>query len=168
MVFDSMLFFAKEIRRSAYAALWNCVIRGLPYIQQMLIIENLFILFFNILHLDLYTFACQLPKNFGHSDCGVSKTCLLNASNASSGVEKRCPFSLSFTYGNDAHSGLYGRWLIKSTFRVLKNLVFSVNVWELALLWWRMIHLRRSLFLIFLKTIGKPMVMYNSKFTVLR
>ena len=56
----------------------------------------------------------QLSKHFFHSDCGISKTCILNASTASSGVEKRWSLTLFFTYGTKktlfgAKSGLYVR-----------------------------------------------------------
>ena len=65
-------------------------------------------------------------------------------------------------------SGLYGGWLIKSIFWVLKNAVVWADVWELALSWWRVIRLRRLVFLISWKTTGKQMVVYHSKLTVQR
>ena len=68
----------------------------------------------------------------------------------------------------DAKAGLYGGWLIKSMFWVLKNTVVWADVWELALSWWRVIRLRRLVFLISWKTTGKQMVVYHSKLTVLR
>ena len=46
----------------------------------------------------------QLPKHFCHSDWGISKTCILNASTASSGVEKPRPLILFLTYGNKKKS----------------------------------------------------------------
>ena len=46
----------------------------------------------------------QLSKHFCYSDWGISKTGLLNASTASSGVEKRWPLILFFTYGNKKKS----------------------------------------------------------------
>ena len=66
----------------------------------------------------------QLSKHFCHSDWGISKTRILNASTASSGVEKRWPLILFLTYGNitksfGAKSGR-GR-LFKLIFWVLKN-----------------------------------------------
>ena len=42
----------------------------------------------------------QFSKHFCPSDWGIPKTCILNASTASSGVEKRWPLILFFTYGN--------------------------------------------------------------------
>ena len=96
----------------------------------------------------------QLTKHFCHSDWAFSKTCILNASTASSGVEKRWALTLFFTYGNKkksfgGKSQLYGGWLIKSMFWVLKNAVVWADVWERALSSWRVIRLRRlfSLFL---------------------
>ena len=72
----------------------------------------------------------QLSKHFSYSGWGIFKTCILNASTASSGVEKRWPLILFFTYGNKMKSfvaklGLYGGWLIKSMFWVLKNPLFQ-------------------------------------------
>ena len=46
----------------------------------------------------------QLSKHFCHSDWGISKTCILNASTASLGVKKRWPLILFFTYGNKKKS----------------------------------------------------------------
>ena len=43
----------------------------------------------------------------------------------------------------------------------------SADVWELALSWWRVIRLRRLVFLISWKTAGKQMVVYHSGLTVL-
>ena len=105
----------------------------------------------------------QLSKHFCHSDWGISKTCILNASTASSGVVKRWHLILFFTYGNKkklfgAESGLYGGWLIQSVFWVLKNAVVWADVWELVLPWWRVIRLRWLVFLISWKTTGKQMV----------
>ena len=93
----------------------------------------------------------QLSKHICHFDWGISKTCILNASTASSGVEKHWPLILFFTYGNKkksfgAKSGLYGRWLIKLKCWVLKNAVVWVDVWELALSCWRVIRHRRLVF----------------------
>ena len=90
----------------------------------------------------------------------LSKTCILNASTASSNDEKPWPLILFFTYGNKqktfgAKSGLYGGWLIKSMFWLLENAVAWADVWELALSWWRVIRLRRLVFLISYKTTGK-------------
>ena len=61
-----------------------------------------------------------------------------------------------FTYGNKkksfgAKSKLYGGWLIKSMFRVLKNAAVWADRWELALLLWRVIRVRRLVFLISLE-----------------
>ena len=80
----------------------------------------------------------QFSKHFCHSDWGIPKTCILNASTASSGVEKRWTLILFLTCGNKkksfgAMSGLYGGWLIKLMFWVLKNAVVWADVWELAL-----------------------------------
>ena len=61
-----------------------------------------------------------------------------------------------------AKSELYGGWHIKSMFWVLKNAVVWANVWELALSWWRVIYLRRLVFLISWKTTGKQVVVYHS------
>lgn len=47
----------------------------------------------------------QLSKHFCHSDWDISKTCNLNASIASSGVEKHWPLMLFLT------SGFYCGWL---------------------------------------------------------
>ena len=115
----------------------------------------------------------QLSKHFFHSNWGISKPCILNASSASSGVEKRWPHILFFTCGNkkksfDSKSGLYGGWLIKSMLWVLKNAVVWADVWELALSWWRVIRLRRLVFLISWKTTGKQLVVYHSELAVLR
>ena len=82
----------------------------------------------------------QLSKHFCQSDWGICKICILNASTASSGDEKRWPLTF-FTYGNkkksfDAKARLYGGWLIKSMFWVLKNAIFWAAVWELALSCW--------------------------------
>ena len=95
----------------------------------------------------------QLSNQFFHSDWGISKTCILNLSTASSGVEKPWPLILFFAYGNkkksfSTKSGLYGGWLIKSMFWVPKNSVVWADVWELALSWWRVIRFRQLLFLI--------------------
>ena len=114
----------------------------------------------------------QLSKHFFRSDWGISKTCILNSSTTSSGVEKRWPLILFFTYGNKkklfgAKSGLYGWWLIKQMFWVLKNIVVWDDVWELLLSWWRMIRLRRLVLLISCKTTGKQMVVYHSELTIL-
>ena len=115
--------------------LLSTTIRGMPFIflipkykrQQILIIENRFNVFQNIPHCMRLN---QLSKHICHSDWGISKICILNASNASSGIEKRWPLILFFTYGNkmksfDAKSGLYGGFLIKSMFWVLKNVFIS-------------------------------------------
>ena len=116
----------------------------------------------------------QLSKHFCHSDWGISKTCILNASTASSGVEKRWPLILyTLYYGNKkklfgGKSRLYCGWLIKSMFWVLENAVVCADVWELALSWWKVIPLRRLVFLISWKTTGKQMVVYHSELTVLR
>ena len=106
----------------------------------------------------------QLSKHFCHSDWGISKTCILNASIASSGVKKRWPLILAF----GAKSGLYGGWLINSLYWVLKNVVVWADMWDLALSWWRVIRLRLLVFLISWKTTGKEMVVYHSELTVLR
>ena len=92
---------------------------------------------------------------------------------ASSGVEKGWPLILFFTHGNKkksfgAKSGPYGRWLIKSMFWVLKNAMVWADMWQRALSWWRVICLRRLVFLISWKTTGKQMVVYHSELTVLR
>ena len=113
----------------------------------------------------------QLPKHFCNSDWGISKTCIPNASIASSGVEKRWPLILFFTYGNKkksfgAKSGLYGGWLIKSMLWVLKNAVVWADVWELVLSWWRVIRLRLLVFLIYWKATDKQMVVYHSELIV--
>ena len=113
----------------------------------------------------------QLSKHFCHSDWGISKTCILNASTASTGVEKRWAPILFFTYGNKkksfgANLGSYGKWLIKSMFWLLKNAVVWANVWVLAMSW-IVIHPRRLVFLISWKTTGKQIVVYNSELTVL-
>ena len=85
----------------------------------------------------------QMSKHFYHSDWGISKTCILNASTAYSGVEKRWPLILFFTYGNkkksfDAKSRLYGGWLIKSVYWVLKNaVVWAEDRRQLANKWLR-------------------------------
>ena len=76
-------------------------------------------------------------------------------------------------YGNKkksygAKSGLYGGWLIKSMFWVLKNAVVWADVWEHALSWWRVIRPRRLVFLIYWKITGKQMVVYHLELTVLR
>ena len=115
----------------------------------------------------------QLSKHSCHSDWGISKTCILNASTASSGVEKCWPLILFSTFGNKkksfgAKSGLCGGCLIKSMFWVLKNAIVWADVWELALSWWVVIRLRRLVFLISCKTTGKQMVVYHSELTVLR
>ena len=114
----------------------------------------------------------QLSKNFCHSEWAIFKTCILNASKASWGIEKRWPLILFFTYKNKkmsfgAKSGLYGGWLIKSMFWLLKNAVVWADMWELALSWWRVIRLRWSIFLISWKTTGKQMIVYHSELTVL-
>ena len=110
--------------------------------------------------------SSQLSKHFCHSDWGISKTCILNPSTASSGVEKRWPLILFFTHG--AKYGLYGGWLIKSVIWVLKNAVVWADVWEFALSWWRVICLWRLVFLISWKTTVKQMVVsHHSELTVL-
>ena len=122
--------------------------------KQILIIENCFIVFQNIPPLRSIHFCMpfdQLSKHFSHFDWGISKTWIPNASTASSG----------------AKSAIYGERLIKSIFWVLKNTVVWANVCELALSWWRVIRLRRLVFLISWKTTGKQMVVYHSKLTVL-
>ena len=88
----------------------------------------------------------QLSKHFCCSVWGISKTFLLYASTAPSGVENRWHLILFFTYRNkkkpfDASLSLYDRLLIKSVFWVLKNVVFWADVWELALSWWRHVHI---------------------------
>ena len=95
----------------------------------------------------------QLSKHFCHSDWAVSKTCILYASTASAGVEKRWTLSLYITYGNKkksfgAKSELYRRWHNKSKFWVLKNAVVSADLWQLALSWWRESRFRRLSLLI--------------------
>ena len=77
----------------------------------------------------------QLSKHFWHSDWGtrISKTCILNASSASSGVQKRWPLILFLCTGEKkksfgAKSALYGGWLIKSMFWMLKNAVVWADV----------------------------------------
>ena len=85
----------------------------------------------------------------------------------------RCPLILFLTYGNKkksffAKSGLYSGWLIKSMFWMLKNAVVWADGWEFALWWWKVIRLRRLVFLISWKTTGKQMVVYHSQLTVLR
>jgi len=115
----------------------------------------------------------QFSKQFFHSEWGNSKTCVLNASTASSGVEKRWPRNLFLMCGNKkkslgAKSGLYGGWPINSMFSVLKKSLVWADVWELALSWWKMIRLRRLVFLISPNTSGKQMVVYHSELTVRR
>ena len=112
-------------------------------------------------------------KHFFQSDWGNSKTCVLNASTASSGVENRCPRNLFLMCGNNkkslgAKSGLYGGWPISSIFHSVRNAFVWVDVWELALSWWRMIRLFFCFFRISPMTSGKQMVVYHSELTVLR
>ena len=115
----------------------------------------------------------QLSKRFCHSDWVISKTCILNASTASTDVEKRWALIWFFTYGNKkklfgAKSGLYGGWLIKSMFWVLKNAVVWANVWELALSWWRVIRLRRLVLPNSWKATGKQKFVYHVELADLR
>ena len=115
----------------------------------------------------------QLSKHFwGSTVWDIFKTCILNASTASSDAEKRWSLILFFTYGNKkksfrAKSGLYSGWLIKSMFWVLKMAVVWADMWELALSWWRVIRLWRLGFLISCETTGKQMVVYHSELFVL-
>ena len=114
----------------------------------------------------------QLTKHFCHSNLGICKTCILNASTVSSGVEKLWPLILFFTYGNKkrsfgAKSGLYCGWLIKSMFWVLKHAVVWSDVWELTLSFWRVIRFRRFVFLISWQATGKQMVVYHTELAVL-
>ena len=51
---------------------------------------------------------------------------------------------------------------------VLKNAVVWVDVWELALSWWKVICLRWLVSLISWKTTGKQMGVYHSELTILR
>ena len=103
--------------------------------KQVLIIENRFIIFQINPPLRSTHFCVrlhQLSKHSCHSHWCNSKTCTLNASIGSSDVEKRWSLVLCFTYGNknksfSAKSGLYGGWLIKSTFWVLKNAYIWTN-----------------------------------------
>ena len=86
---------------------------------------------------------------------------------ASSAVEKRWPLILFLTYGNKKKSfgakwGLYGGWLIKSMFWVLKNAVVWADMWELAFV----IRFRRLVLLISWKTTDKQMVVYHSELTI--
>ena len=69
--------------------------------KQTLIIENRFIVF-PLRSILVHFCMClkQLSKHFCHSDWGIFKTCILNSLTASSGVEKRWPLILFFTYGN--------------------------------------------------------------------
>ena len=48
------------------------------------------------------------------------------------------------------------------------DVVVWANVWELALSWWRVIRLRRLVFLISWKKTGKQIVVYHSELTILR
>ena len=103
-------------------------------------------------------------------ECGIWR--VYYEQNTSSAVVKRWPLILSFEYRNKkksfgAKSGLYGGRLFKSMFWVLKNAVVWADVWELALSWWRVISLRRLVFLISWKTTGKQMVVYRSELIVL-
>ena len=132
------------------------------------------LLFFKIFPIKIYTLShafeaiveALLPL------WGIFTTCILNASTASSGVEKRWALILFFTYGNKkksfgAKSGPYGEWLIKLMFWVLKNVVVWADVWQLALSWWRVIRLQRLVFLISCKTTGKQMFVYHTELIVL-
>ena len=115
----------------------------------------------------------QLLKHLCHFDWSISKTCVLNASTASSGVEKRWPLIIFFTYGNKkksfgGKSGLYGGWLIKSIFWVPKNAVVWADAWEFELSWWIEIRLQRLVFLISWNTTDKQMFVRHSELTVLR
>ena len=61
------------------------------------------LLLFKIFPIKIYTplhaFEPIESKHFCHSDCGISKTCILNASTASSSVEKRWPLILFLRTG---------------------------------------------------------------------
>ena len=115
----------------------------------------------------------QFSNNFFHSDWGISKTCILNALTASSGVEKRWLHNLFLMCRKKkkslgAKSGLYAGWPINSMFSVLKKSLVWADVWKIAFSWWRMIRLRRLLSHIFPKTSGKQIVVYHSEFIVRR
>ena len=102
----------------------------------------------------------QLSQHFCHSDWGISRICILNASDVFSGFEKRWPLILFLMYGNEKKSfgpksGLYCGWLNKSIF------------WEVALSWWGVVRLRRLVFLTSWKTTVKQMFVYHLKLTVL-
>ena len=115
----------------------------------------------------------QFSEHFFHSDWGMSKTRILTALTASSGIEKCWPRNVFLMCGNKkkslgAKSGLYVRWPINSMFSVLKKSLVWADVWELALSWWRMIRLRRLVSLIFPKTSGKQIVVCHSELIVRR
>ena len=76
----------------------------------------------------------QFSKHFFHSDWGISKTCILNALTASTGVEKRWPRNLFLICGNKkkslgAKSGLplfFRRLLVNKLLCTIQNR--SLNV----------------------------------------
>ena len=99
----------------------------------------------------------QLLKHFCHCDWGISKTCILNASSASSGVEKCWSLILFFMY---EVIWCQVRTTRRTTHQIdvlspQKCSCFLADVWELALSWWRVSRLRRLIFLISWKTTGK-------------
>lgn len=97
----------------------------------ILINENRFNVFQNMLHSYLYIFTKvwnKLSKHFWHPVWDIARTCILNAS-----TDFRNALPTQFVFlrmgikevRKDAKSGLYFGWLIKSMFGVLKNFICS-------------------------------------------
>ena len=80
---------------------------------------------------------------------------------------KKLTSNFFFTYGNKTSLFVSKSSLIRRMTHQIDAVVWA-DVWELALLWWRVIRLLRFVFLISWMTTGRQMVVYHSELTVLR
>ena len=115
----------------------------------------------------------QLSKHFCHSDWGISKTCILNASTASSGIEKHWFLILFFTYGNKRIHSVSSQDCMADN---SSNRCFECSKMQLFEPMCESSHCcceKCSAFggwfsWFLLKTTGKQMVVYHSELTILR
>ena len=137
----------------------------MPYIFLDWRIKTLFF-FQNIPHSDLYTSACVW------TNCRSTFATLIEKSPKRAFWTHQSILQVSKNVGLSFY---FLRMEIKRSysvpsqdytiFWVLKNAIVWADVWELALSWWRLIRLRRLVFLISWKITGKQMVVYHSELT---
>ena len=81
---------------------------------------------------------------------------------------QQCPMRGNKENSMGAKPGLYGGWAINSPFWPVKKAPVWLDVWEFALSWCTVIRLLLFVFRISAKILGKQIVVYHSKLTVLR